>query len=344
MPNERERAIIDAIIEIIKDPKYRILLPWLLATTWEAMVSPVDEIREELRVIGRVSLQYELLMLFLRTHTGGMLPGFYGMLENCLLCEEVIFEMLSKSSAADVEAIAKEGTAVNGPFKIFVGGLWRDTQSLAKVTPFVEAVFGPLLGPAMHAYNEFRPPKKAKVARVSHSGINFAGELRILEHIYKHQLDRKPTKIKRSEKEQQAFQYLELMAKLPATPKPTSPGSAASSIWSPPANEGEEEEDDDESTPHLAPTFLSNTLWSPVPATQEPRVLLEPFSLKRKGHSSDGIHSPDRYHLPDNLPLIPPRSPLFPKDLNGGMYLGPLGYSLPPTVFYVLPWLDLARA
>ncbi|KAJ7602270.1 hypothetical protein DFH06DRAFT_1311579 [Mycena polygramma] len=159
--NARTIWIVDALKSAVQDPTYQVLLPWLHPSTWDSVVSPVDCIRNGLRVVGRKCLGYCLLLAFFDVADGleaGSLPGHYETVEECLLREDVLVEILRKVKSPGIQPIASRGTAVRGPFLVFLGGLWQDTCSLDKMTPWIFMVFVPLIRVALKAYNELCDP------------------------------------------------------------------------------------------------------------------------------------------------------------------------------------------
>ncbi|KAJ6489631.1 hypothetical protein C8R47DRAFT_474814 [Mycena vitilis] len=155
--NARTTWIVDAIQTAIKDPSFKVPLPWLLPSTWDSVICPVDAIRNGLRIIGRNSLGYCLLLAFLDVCGGleaGSIPGHYETVEECLLREDVLVEILRKVKSPGLQPIASRGAAVRRPFLVFLGGLWQDTRSLDKMTPWIFMIFVPLIRVALTAYNE----------------------------------------------------------------------------------------------------------------------------------------------------------------------------------------------
>ncbi|KAF8146436.1 hypothetical protein K438DRAFT_506940 [Mycena galopus ATCC 62051] len=81
----------------------------------------------------------------------GCTTGLFGNLKNCLLSEEVLFELLKKPCNSDARRrIASKGVGtVRDGLYIFVGGLWYDTKDLGKVVPWIKNSFGSLTSRSM---------------------------------------------------------------------------------------------------------------------------------------------------------------------------------------------------
>ncbi|KAF7337805.1 hypothetical protein MSAN_02254600 [Mycena sanguinolenta] len=149
MPNPRETFIMNAVKSEIGSPDFKLQLPWLLRTTWDVMLTTNDEVREAFRICGRTALHFAFALAFIEACGGiqeGCILGMFGMLENCLLSEDVLHELMTKPYHAKAPRITAKGVGVvRDGVHLFIGGLWHDTQDLGKVVPWVKNTFGPLI-------------------------------------------------------------------------------------------------------------------------------------------------------------------------------------------------------
>ncbi|KAJ6520495.1 hypothetical protein C8R45DRAFT_955363 [Mycena sanguinolenta] len=319
MPNARETFIVHAVKSEIGSPDCKPRLPWLLRTTWDAMLTTNDEVREAFKVAGRTALHFAFALAFTEACGGidaGCTLGMFGMLENCLLSEEILRELMTKPSHSQAARITAKGVGVvRDGVHLFVGGLWCDTKDLGKVVPWVKNTFAPLIRVAIEAYQSFRVPKKARQASSGQNGkYNPPADLRVVRRMYAMQLARKPFKVSMRVQEL----YFEKVTP-PATPPSLSPSSFASPVVD--AERTKIHSTYPESS--LVGIKLSNLSIPPQPEElSSATALQEPISLKRKLESG---HE-DR---PSPATAAPPRSPLTARNLQAA----PLPSSLVPPVF-----------
>ncbi|KAJ7819913.1 hypothetical protein B0H14DRAFT_1349478 [Mycena olivaceomarginata] len=316
----RERAVLDAVKSTIAQRDFKVQLPWIPPATWNTMLSTRtnDEVREGYKCLGRAALHLAFAVSFMDACGGlgvGCPVGMFGALENCLLSEEVLFELMKEPCHRNTRLrVASKGvTLVRDAVHIFLGGLWNsDTENLGQILPWVRHVFGPLIPVAIEAYRSFRPPKRARNATNNQHPV----ELRGIQRIYALQFAGRPLKISKAQEEQ----YFELIDSLLTTP-PASPYPYLA------------EEDDELKTDANADDWV-NVLQAPSTSSRiygariahEPltalaagpptvgkmsAVLQKPISLKRK-------NPPDVDDAQEPLaPVVaPPRKPLAQKHLQ----------------------------
>ncbi|KAF7330148.1 hypothetical protein MSAN_02464800 [Mycena sanguinolenta] len=339
MPNAREESIMNAVKSTITDPDFKVQLPWLLRTTWDTMFS-TNDMRESLKVLGRTALHFAFASTFIEVCGGaaaGCTPGMFGVLENCLLSEGVLFELLKKPSHPDARRrVASKGVGtVRDAVHIFVGGLWLDTQGLGKIAPWVHNTFAP-----SHTNCDRSLPISARQADKADRGkSHHSSEVCALQRIYAFQLAKKPLKVSRT---------VEALYFDAATPPATPLCPFSPSLGPQP---GGDIDDASESSDEL---FRSSSIpggatvadvelakMSLSPHSEEPRpptVLQSPISLKRKALSDDEDPFIAVAHVPPRTPLASrnllavslPSSPALPVFSNNSpstrRSLGPLWF------------------
>ncbi|KAJ7838768.1 hypothetical protein B0H14DRAFT_3699682 [Mycena olivaceomarginata] len=311
----RERAVLDTIKSTIAQPDFKVQLPWIPPATWNIMLSTNDEVREGYKCLGRAALHLAFAVSFTDACGGlgvGCPVGMFGALENCLLSEEVLFELMKKPCHRHTRLrVASKGvTLVRDAVHIFLGGLWNsDTENLGQILPWVRHVFGPLIPVAIEAYRSFRPPKRARNATNNQHPV----ELRGIQRIYALQFAGRPLKISKAQEEQ----YFELIDSLLTTP-PASPYPYLA------------EEDDELKTNANADDWV-NVLQAPSVSSRiyRPRIAREPlaalaagpptvektFVLLQKPISLKRKNPPDVDDAQEPL-VAPPRMPLAQKHLQ----------------------------
>ncbi|KAF8204171.1 hypothetical protein K438DRAFT_549801 [Mycena galopus ATCC 62051] len=247
----------------------------------------------------------------------GMAGGMFGTLENCLLSEEVLFELMKKPSYRQATRIAGQGVgAVRDGLHLFVGGLCKDAGDLGKVVPWVKTLFSSLISVAMDAYRAFRPTKKSRQAtKWGKDKYNPPAELRMIQRMYAMQVAKKPFKASRP------LNFVK--ATPPSTPSPPPSPSFDSPIDGDMEDELENNNGDDR-TPSKASginggaavagarlTALTAQPRRPQ-AQKTPTLLQAPFNLKRKMFSSPSSPSPATVHAPAR------RQPLAQRNLPDG--------------------------
>ncbi|KAJ7838779.1 hypothetical protein B0H14DRAFT_2588393 [Mycena olivaceomarginata] len=205
----RERAVLDAVKSTTRQRDFKVQLPWIPPATWNTMLSTNDEVREGYKCLGRAALHLAFAVSFMDACGGlgvGCPVGMFGALENCLLSEEVLFELMKKPCHRNTRLrVASKGvTLVRDAVHIFLGGLWNsDTENLGQILPW--SLSSPLVS---------RPPKRARNATNNQHPV----ELRGIQRIYALQFAGRPLKISKAQEEQ----YFELIDSLLTTP-PASP-------------------------------------------------------------------------------------------------------------------------
>ncbi|KAJ7819897.1 hypothetical protein B0H14DRAFT_3147259 [Mycena olivaceomarginata] len=247
--------------------------------------------------------------------------GCSGHWKNCLLSEEVLFELMKKPCHRNTRLrVASKGvTLVRDAVHIFLGGLWNsDTENLGQILPWVRHVFGPLIPVAIEAYRSFRPPKRARNATNNQHPV----ELRGIQRIYALQFAGRPLKISKAQEEQ----YFALIDSLLTTP-PASPYPYLA------------EEDDELKTNANADDWV-NILQAPSTSSRvyRPRIAREPlaalaagpptvektFALLQKPISLKRKNPPDVDDAQEPV-VVPPRKPLAQKHLqHASLNSGPL--------------------
>ncbi|KAJ7605058.1 hypothetical protein DFH06DRAFT_1253431, partial [Mycena polygramma] len=284
--------------------------------TWDQLLSPQDTIREGYRAMGRTALHLAFATVFAE-FCGGLEAGFsvrlFGTLENCLLSEEIFFELFKKPAHRGVDAIAaKGGGTVADAVHIFIGGLWFESPSLGKVLPFVRSVFGALLPVAVDAFDSFRKSKRAKQAK---TGGGQPTELLVLHRVYRMQIAKKPLKLSKEVRQK----YADLMKTFQATPSSSFPATPSSSVRRDQAPEDNLCSDDrpgslwDSPSGRVGHKFTADAFQEGSPSSLP--ALLAPVSLKRKA-SPDAERSPPNSHLPATHNPLFYRSPLTPRNRN----------------------------
>ncbi|KAJ7605043.1 hypothetical protein DFH06DRAFT_1253365 [Mycena polygramma] len=317
MFNDRERAVKTAVKSAIAEPRFAVLLPWLTQQTWDQLLSPQDTIREGYKAMGRTTLHLGFATVFAE-FCGGLEAGFsvglFGPLENCLLSEEIFFELFKKPAHRGVDAIAaKGGGTVADAVHIFIGGLWFESPSLGKVLPFVRSVFGALLPVAVDAFDSFRKSKRAKQAK---TGGGQPTELLVLHRVYRMQIAKKPLKLSKEVRQK----YADLMETLQATPSSSFPATpSSSSVRRDQAPEDNLYRDDrpgslwDSTSGRVGHELIGELFQEGSPSNLA--ALLAPVSLKRKA-SPDAERSPPNSPLPATHNPLFYRSPLTPRNRN----------------------------
>ncbi|KAF7330136.1 hypothetical protein MSAN_02463500 [Mycena sanguinolenta] len=296
------------------------------------MLTTNDEVREAFRICGRTALHFAFALAFTEACGGfqeGCILGMFGMLENCLLSEDILHELMTKPHHSKASRITAKGVGVlRAGVHLFIGGLWHDTQDLGKVVPWVKNTFGPLIRVAVDAYRSFRSPKKARQASSGDkSKYHPPADLRVIRRMYAMQLARKPFKVSKGVQDL----YFEK-----ATP-PATPPSPPSSPFASPAFTAEGTEihstylGSSESSIHdgasLAGIKLANLFISPQPEEQPSTgtALQEPISLKRKITDDEDPLIP--------AARLPPRSPLVSRNLQAvSLPSSPRSTSLPAQI------------
>ncbi|KAJ6489616.1 hypothetical protein C8R47DRAFT_1124940 [Mycena vitilis] len=307
MHNDRERAVKIAVKSAIAEPRFAVLLPWLTQQTWDQLLSPQDTIREGYKAMGRTALHLGFATVFAE-FCGGLEAGFsvglFGTLENCLLSEEILFELFKKPTHRGVDAIAaKGGGTVADAVHIFVGGLWFESPNLCKVLPFVRSLFGVLLPVAVDAFNSFRKPKRAKQAK---TGGGQPTELLVLHRVYRMQIAKKPLKPS-NEVQQKYADFMETLQDM-ATPSFSFPATPSSSIRRDQDPEdnlyGDDRPDSLRDSPsgRVGHELIGELVQEGSPSNLA--ALLAPVSLKRKA-------SPDAERRPPTSPVSDTHNPLF---------------------------------
>ncbi|KAJ7361046.1 hypothetical protein DFH08DRAFT_1031642 [Mycena albidolilacea] len=318
----RERAILDAVKSTIAQPDFKVQLPWIPPATWNTMLSTNDKVREGYKCLGRAAFHLAFAVSFTDACGGlgvGCPVGMFGTLENCLLSEEVLFELMKKPCHRNTRLrVASKGVAlVRDAVHIFLGGLWNsDTENLGQILPWVIVRLHPLppLVPLLTLVS--RLPKRARNPTNNQHPV----ELRGIQRIYVLQFAGRPLKISKAQEEQ----YLELIDSLLTTP-PASPYPYL-------AGEDDELETDANADDWVnilqAPSTSSRiyrariareplAVLAAVPPTvrKTSAVLQKPISLKRK-------NPPDVDDTQEPLaPVVaPPRKPLAPKRLQHGIW------------------------
>ncbi|KAJ7757600.1 hypothetical protein B0H16DRAFT_1721333 [Mycena metata] len=307
-PNARTCFVVGELLEAIEDPLYEVPIPNLKAKTWECALSPVDVIRRYLRVTGRATFTYGLMLAFREVVGGidaGSIPGKYETIEECLLRKEVLAAIFRKPHHPNMkQPIATKDTAALGPFLVFVGAMWEDAKGLSQVIPWICSVFVPLIRVALRAYDEFGEgiKKDVKVSKTSQDGDNTAGELIVLQRIH-------------------AFQIL--------PPARTEADVEMSFLLSPlrVAYDSVDGESDQESVSALSSTGTIQPLVFFLAAEAHDSSTLEPaFTLNSEASNSEH-YTEDQFAFEDHLlpdhnlhsPFaITDRSPLFPRTIEPG--------------------------
>ncbi|KAF8146453.1 hypothetical protein K438DRAFT_1869497 [Mycena galopus ATCC 62051] len=312
MPTQVERNIVKAVKTHIAAPDFKVLLPFLSHSSWDDVLSTNHGVREGFRSVGKTALHLAFSLAFsgICGELGDEWPvGMFGMLENLLLSEEVLYEIMKKPNHPHASRIAAKGVgAVRDGVHTFIGGLWNDTGDLGKVAPWVKNTFGPLLKVAVDVY-QMRPPKRARSAQAPDDAkgkSTHPTDLRALQRIYALQVAKKPFKASRALKSDKAAP--------PSTPSPP----PSTSFESPVDRETEHE------LPSKAPginggasvagaqlTALTAQPRRPE-APKTPTLPQAPFSLKRKIPSSPSS--------PHATPTIAPRNLLYPVLASSSAY------------------------
>ncbi|KAJ6601388.1 hypothetical protein DFH09DRAFT_1355549 [Mycena vulgaris] len=297
MSNVRQKAISKAVVSTIQEPSYKVLLPWLLQRTWDGMLSPIAELREGYKIVGRMALNYAFMLAFRDVcdeFEAGCSVGLFATLQDCLLSEQVLFEIMKKPSHAGVKRIADTGVgAVADGVYLFIGGLWQETLDFGKVTPLVKTLFIPLIRVGMETYTTFRLQKKPRVAEV---GAKIPVELRVLYRIYKLQVAKKTFKIPQAELDSRRAKIATMASLFPPTPPLLSPSPFAQLTSSLPTNNP------------IDLRALSD-IRSPDCGLGQSTVLRESMTATQGG-------KPMKNPIPPLAQVGMPRTPLSPWNLN----------------------------